>query len=328
MKIQTMPPATTPQTGAAGANNPMEKSEVGPHDRIDFSDDEKEKTGFARWFFESKRVPGKDTQGSPFNKLTLGMVAAAGLWAGSKVVSDIAGSPSVGAAIGKVAVNLASLGAGYLAADIPSGLLHHWADNYAQPDAKNAFIRKFAKQAQRHHFHPTKLGHYSLSYWASPLSIVGWVPLAAGAALGLPSPLLSGTIGLIGGMSVYGKYHQWSHMKQEDVPAHGKLLQKMRLAIDPHDHNVHHKLPWNSDYCIVHGHLNGPLNAVKFWPRYEKTIYALTGAKPESWNVPEYKAYVDGKISKEEYIAGAKKMMLGFRNSEMLVRKEKWGIDG
>ena len=279
-------------------------------------------------FFTEKRVEGQETQGSPFMKLMFGAVVASAAWAGTKVAMDIISSPSLAVGLGKAALNVGALAGGYLMADLPSGLLHHWADNYAQPDAKNPFVRKFAKQAQRHHFYPGKLGHYSLSYWAFPLSTVGWMPLAAGAALGVPSPLLSGAIGLVGGMSVYGKYHQWSHSPKSEVPAHGKFLQKVGLAVDPKNHGQHHRMPWNSDYCIVHGHLNGPMNAIKFWPRYEKAVYAITGAKPESWNVPEYKDYVDGKISKEEYIVRSKEMMKVFRETEMPARKEKWGITG
>ncbi len=279
-------------------------------------------------FFAEKRVPGKDTEGSPFMKLMFGGVLASGAWCAAKVIADVAGAPTLGAAIGTAALSAGALAAGYVAADLPSGLLHHWADNYAKPDAKLGFVRKFAKQAQRHHFHPGKLGHYSVSYWAFPLSTVAWAPLVGAAALGAPAAVLAGAIGLIGGMSVYGKFHQWSHMNQREVPQHGKLLQKAGLAIDPRNHGVHHRMPWNSDYCIVTGHLNKPLDSIKFWPRYEKAIYKITGAKPDSWNVPEYKEYVDGKITKEEYIARSREMMKGFKANEMPMRKEKWGIDG
>lgn len=279
-------------------------------------------------FFQEKRVEGKDTQGSPFMKLMFGGVLASGAWCTAKVIADIAGAPTLGAAIGTAALSAGALAVGYVAADLPSGLLHHWADNYAKPDAKLGFVRKFAKQAQRHHFHPGKLGHYSVSYWAFPLSTVAWAPLLGAAALGAPAAVLAGAVGLIGGMSVYGKYHQWSHSKSNEVPAHGKLLQKAGLAIDPRHHGVHHRMPWNSDYCIVTGHLNKPLDSIKFWPRYEKAIYKITGAKPDSWNVPEYKAYVDGEITKEEYIGRSKEMWKNFRATEMPMRKEKWGIDG
>ena len=278
-------------------------------------------------FFREKRVEGQDTQGSPFMKLMFGGVCASGVWCAAKVIADVAGAPTVGAAITTAALSAGALAGGYILADLPSGLLHHWADNYAKPDAKIGVVRKFAQQAQRHHFFPGKLGHYSLSYWAFPLSTVAWAPLVGAAALGAPAPVLAGAIGLIGGMSVYGKFHQWSHMNQREVPKHGKLLQKMGVAIDPRAHGVHHRMPWNSDYCIVSGALNKPLDKIKFWPRYEKAIYKITGAKPDSWNVPEYKDYVDGKISKEEYIARSKEMMKNFRATEMPMRKEKWGID-
>ena len=98
-------------------------------------------------FFQEKRVPGKETEGSPFMKLMFGGVVASGAWCTAKVIADIAGAPTLGAAIGTAALSAGALAVGYVAADLPSGLLHHWADNYAKPDAKLGFVRKFAKQA-------------------------------------------------------------------------------------------------------------------------------------------------------------------------------------
>ena len=338
MKIQNAPTPSTPRLLPGPQKIADPETPAVPVDKLELLEEEATQPAesaqqswpqrMKKAFFQEKRVPGKDTEGSPFHKMMFGAVLASGAWAASKVALDIASSPTLAVGLGKAALSVGALAGGYVMADLPSGLLHHWADNYAQPDAKNPVIRKFAKQSQRHHFYPGKLGHYSLSYWAFPLSSVGWMPLAAGAALGVPSPVLSGAIGLIGGMSVYGKYHQWSHMNQREVPAHGKFLQKIGMAVDPREHGIHHRMPWNSDYCIVHGKLNKPLNAIKFWPRYEKAIYAITGAKPESWNVPAYKDYVDNKITKEEYIARMSETMKEFRKTEMPARKEKWGITG
>lgn len=317
MIVQTANPPLPAFVPSAPPTEPNVAAE--PHDTID---------RLKHAFFDQKRVPGQQTEGSLFNKLTLGMVVAAGTWAAVKVAGDIASSPSLGVALLKVGVNGLALGAGYLAADLPSGLLHHWADNYADPKSKSALVRKFAKQAQRHHYFPGDLGHYSLSAWASPLSIVAWAPLAGVAALGLASPILSASVGLIGGMSVYGVFHEWSHTPKSQLPKHAKLMQKLGLAIDPKAHGQHHGMPWNSDYCIVHGHLNKPLNAVKFWPRYERAIYKLTGKAPESWNMPEYKAWVDGDITTQQYRDLRRDMIQRFRQTEFVTRREKWGIEG
>ncbi len=312
------PEATPPAVAPEGTPTDIWGEELKP---------ESPSGGLKQWFFTQKRVKGEQTQGSPFNKLTLGMVAAGGAWCAYKVGLDIVSSPSLAVAAGKVALNAAALAGGYLAADLPSGMLHHWADNYADPQSQNAFVKKFAKQAQRHHFYPGDLGKYALSAWASPLSIVGWAPLAGAAALGAASPVLAGLTGLVGGMSVYGKFHEWSHTSPKNVPPYAKFMQKIGLAVDPKGHGKHHAMPWNSDYCIVHGHLNKPLDAIKFWPRYEKFIHAVTGKAPESWNVKEYKDYVDGKISKEEYISKMRDIMKEFRQTEYVHRKEKWGIE-
>jgi hypothetical protein len=77
----------------------------------------------------------------------------------------------------------------------------------------------------------------------------------------------------------------------------------------------------------VSGLMNKPLNAIKFWPRYEKAVYKITGKAAESWSVPAYKSYVDGTISREDYIAQLKDVKHEFRNTRFNEIKEKWGID-
>ena len=264
---------------------------------------------------------------SPMMKTAYGAVLAAGAWTAVNIATDLASTGSPAALAGKVALNAGMAVGGYLAADVASGVLHHWADNYANPDSKNKLVQKFSRQAHRHHFHPTRLGNYTPAAWAAPLSFVAWAPLVAGNVLGLPAPLMTGALAMTAGMTHYGNFHYWSHQSDKKTPKIGHLLRKMNLAVERKNHMVHHKVPWNSDFCIVNGAMNKPLNAMKFWPRYEKAVHALTGAEPESWKMPEYKAYVDGEITKEEYVAQSKTMRKRFVREEMDERREKWGIN-
>lgn len=277
-------------------------------------------------FFRQAHKDGQ-IHGSIFNKLTFGAVLGASAWTATNIAAGIAGTPTVGAAVGLAATAGASLFAGYMAADVVSGVLHHWADNYANPKSENPFVRKFAKQAQRHHFHPRGLGNYTPSAWASPVSLVSWAPLVAANLADAPVPVLAGTLSLVLGTTIYGVFHMWSHKRQDDVPPIGRFLQKAHVAVSPQAHNKHHGLPWNSDFCLVSGLMNKPLQAIKFWPRYEKAVYAITGKAPESWNVPQYKDYVDGRITHKEYVAQMGSIRKTFAETEYHRRKEVWGID-
>ena len=286
--------------------------------------------GLKEWFFHVDRdVPeGEKIKSSPYHKLTYGVVLGALAWSAFDVATDIASGVGPLGLAGKLAANGAALAGGYLAADVASGLMHHWADQYADPESGNKHVRKFAKQSQRHHFHPTKLGNYGPAYWAHPLSLVAWAPLVAGTALGAPAPLMSAAIGLVAGTTHYGNFHNWSHMPDSKVPAVGQALQKVGLAIGKKEHGLHHGLPWNSDYCIVSGFMNKPLDAIEFWPKYEKLVHKVTGKEAEAWSQKDYRAYIDGEITRQEYIGRRKEVRKDFRENHKERIREKWDIKG
>jgi plasmanylethanolamine desaturase len=72
--------------------------------------------------------------------------------------------------------------------------------------------------------------------------------------------------------------HKWAHM--DEPPRIVALLQRARLIISPEHHRHHHVAPYNRNYCITVGWLNGPLRAIRFFETLERTITALTGVIP------------------------------------------------
>ncbi len=72
--------------------------------------------------------------------------------------------------------------------------------------------------------------------------------------------------------------HKWAHMDQP--PRIIVLLQRARLILAPEHHSLHHSPPYNRNYCITVGWLNGPLRAIRFFETLERTITALTGVVP------------------------------------------------
>lgn len=317
-------PASKTETAEAAAPAAVDAVEQGAAEDKSLGDKLK------HWFFHVDRnVPeGEKIKSSPYHKLTYGVVLGSLAWAAVDVATDIAAGGSPLAVAGKVALNGAALTGGFLAADVASGMMHHWADQYADPDSSNKAVAKFAKQSQRHHFFPGKLGNYGPAYWAHPLSLVAWAPLVASTALGAPAPVTSALIGLVGGTTHYGNFHNWSHMPDRDVPPVGKALQKMGIAISKREHGQHHGMPWNSDYCIVSGLMNKPLDKIEFWPKYEKMVHKLTGKEAEAWAQKDYKEYIDGKIDREEYIGRMKEVRKDFRANHKERIREKWDIRG
>ena len=72
--------------------------------------------------------------------------------------------------------------------------------------------------------------------------------------------------------------HKWAH--QNDPPRVVKHLQRWRLLLSPEHHSTHHTAPYNRNYCITVGWLNGPLRAIRFFETLERTITAVTGVIP------------------------------------------------
>ncbi|MBX3262567.1 MAG: fatty acid desaturase family protein [Labilithrix sp.] len=72
--------------------------------------------------------------------------------------------------------------------------------------------------------------------------------------------------------------HKWAH---QDKPSRlVALLQRARLILSPEHHAAHHSAPYNRNYCITVGWMNGPLRAVRFFETLERTITAITGVVP------------------------------------------------
>jgi ubiquitin-conjugating enzyme E2 variant len=78
--------------------------------------------------------------------------------------------------------------------------------------------------------------------------------------------------------SFTSQIHKWAH---SDEP-HGIItfLQRMRLVLAPEHHALHHSAPYNRNYCITVGWMNGPLRAIRFFETLERTITAITGVVP------------------------------------------------
>jgi plasmanylethanolamine desaturase len=72
--------------------------------------------------------------------------------------------------------------------------------------------------------------------------------------------------------------HKWAHMAEP--PRVVVFLQRARLILAPDHHSVHHSAPYNRNYCITVGWMNGPLRAIRFFETLERTITAVTGILP------------------------------------------------
>ena len=67
--------------------------------------------------------------------------------------------------------------------------------------------------------------------------------------------------------------HKWAHFTKRDAPACANALQDSGLAVSRRAHLVHHKSPFETNYCIVSGHCNRLLDSTGFFLALERLIY-------------------------------------------------------
>ena len=85
------------------------------------------------------------------------------------------------------------------------------------------------------------------------------------------------------------QFHRLSHFRRAALSPAVLALQDAGLMVSIAEHNAHHLVPFNRNYCIVSGVWNRPLAAAGFFPALEKAIVAITGVEPRSWaEEPDY----------------------------------------
>jgi ubiquitin-conjugating enzyme E2 variant len=170
--------------------------------------------------------------------------------------------------------------AGYVAADLLSGLAHWGADNFGSPDTPwlgPTFILPF----RNHHADPLEITRHGfveangatailvapllwLAWWALPAEPgSGWTAFAQAAMLALwPAILMTNQI------------HKWAHMPEP--PRWIRPFQRSRLILSPAHHDRHHTAPFDTYYCITTGWLNGPIERLGLFAGPQRLIESLS----------------------------------------------------
>ena len=163
------------------------------------------------------------------------------------------------------AVVLIAVPAGWLAADLLSGLAHWALDSFGSartPVIGNAFIRPFRahhadpEEMTRHDFVET---HGSSCLSALPLlAAASLVPLAAWAGILTQAALLFSALGVL----ATNQCHKWAHMEESATPRLVVWMQRRWLVLPREHHRLHHTPPYNTHFCMSSGWLNAPFNAL------------------------------------------------------------------
>ena len=181
-------------------------------------------------------------------------------------------------------VLLAAAFVGYVASDLASGLVHWGFDTWGSaetPVLGKVFIVPFRvhhsdpMDITRHGFAATN-GHTALV--ASPVLALALVLPGGGMWANVTPPLMVFVLLMCAGVFATNQFHKWAH---EEQPAGWVVaLQKSHLVLTRENHDKHHAHPYDRNYCITSGWLNGTLDAVGFFRVLERVITAVTGVQP------------------------------------------------
>ncbi|KAL1213266.1 Fatty acid desaturase 4-like 1 [Cardamine amara subsp. amara] len=158
--------------------------------------------------------------------------------------------------------------AGYVLADLGSGV-YHWAiDNYG--DESTPIVGAQLKASQGHHKWPwtiTKRQFANNSYILARAITFILLPLN----LAINNHVVHGFVSMFAFCILLSQqFHAWAHGTKSKLPPLVVALQDMGLLLSRKDHPGHHRAPYKSNYCIVSGACNKVLDESKF---FESTQY-------------------------------------------------------
>lgn len=240
-------------------------------------------------------------------------------WMGYNIVNQLVASGSAGAIAAAAGCALG----GFLAADLVSGFVHHGLDNYATKDTK--MIGYIAQDFQAHHHDASNILKSEkvglLFPWAQTMPPV----LLALGALNPHFTVASAVLAAASGMAVAQVSHQLTHDPKPGVLT--KVLRKLNIAQESHDHLAHHRTPWASNYCFLNGAWNGLLDKTHFWRKWESLVYRCTGQEPKVWNHPAVKAMALDNISEAEYQQRLKSELPIFKQNINFERERRESLE-
>lgn len=166
-----------------------------------------------------------------------------------------------------------------IVSDFATGMVHWWEDAYGNPDWKilgksvvipniehHQFPRKFLKRTFFSRIRLSLLIALFIFIFLSIFSMVSWE-----------------IIFILLYSSMANEFHAITHRSDKENGIIIYFLQRIGIIQSRKMHGLHHRSPYNINYCVLTNYLNPILNAIRFWDAIEYII-SLIGIKPTRGN--------------------------------------------
>ncbi len=98
-------------------------------------------------------------------------------------------------------------------------------------------------------------------------------------------PIFHGFVAVWSGCIMFSQpFHAWDHTTKTRLPPLVIVLQDVGLLVSRSQHVVHHRPPYNNNYCIVSGVWNEFLDKKMVFEGLEMILFFMLGVKPRSWS--------------------------------------------
>ncbi|ESQ54566.1 hypothetical protein EUTSA_v10027264mg [Eutrema salsugineum] len=174
--------------------------------------------------------------------------------------------------------------AGYVLADLGSGV-YHWAiDNYG--DESTPLVGTQIEAFQGHHKLPWTITRRQFANNLHALArVITFTVLPIDLAFN--DPVVHGFVSTFAFCIMFSQqFHAWAHGTKSKLPPLVVALQDMGLLVSRRQHAEHHRAPYNNNYCIVSGAWNKVLDESKVFEALEMVLYFQLGVRPRSWSEP------------------------------------------
>jgi plasmanylethanolamine desaturase len=143
--------------------------------------------------------------------------------------------------------------AGYLAADLVSGLIHWFCDRFFEEHTRligPVLISPF----REHHRDPLAMTRHGFLELTGN-SCLGLAPVLALAWRWAGGAWLDALVlAFAGGVMITNVLHKWAHAAT--APPMVRWLQRRRLVLAPAAHALHHRAGYTGGYCVTSGWMN------------------------------------------------------------------------